>query len=414
MTNIIDKPLTRFRTSPARGSKPKVDREGGQYGAGMITGAAAITRGEALGHYAWVDADAVESVVKLGNRSPKGIKVRFTHPGLSADGMGTLLGRMKNFRMEGDRAVGDIHLARSAHKTPDGDLASYVMDMADEDPEAFGMSIVFDHDIGEEDRFEAAHENEDGHFESPDNENSSGYRHIRLAKLWASDVVDEPAANPQGLFRSGHEIAEEADKLCEYALGLSPERPTLQHLSADADRIAQFAARFLESHGLEIKEKVMSDKPTNEPAGVTLEQLNAFGANLLSKVDEKLASLKPDAPAEPTVAEIEKRGAERLSKLQALAHTAGITEYEKIGKDWFDKGLSYESAQAAVEPLMINQNPLSKDAGENPADPEAKYKKEYAAQRASFVSMGLTESEYITSRKVDDGQLLLAPEKFAA
>lgn len=403
MTNIIDKPLTHFRTVPARGAKPRVDREKGMYGAGLITGAAAITRGEALGHRAWVDKFAVKSVVELGNRSPKGIKVRFTHPGLSADGMGTLLGRMKNFRVEGDRAIGDIHFARSAHKTPDGDLASYVMDMADEDPEAFGMSIVFDQDRDEQDKFESEHEGEDGHFSSPDDDNSENLGHIRIAKLWASDVVDEPAANPAGLFRKGHAVAEEADKLCEFALGLSSERPTLQHLSVDADRLAQYAARFLDSHNLQLTEKVMSEKNENAPAGVTLEQLNSFGENLLSKVDEKLAALKPEAPKEPTVAEIEARGAERLSQLQSLAHTAGITEYEKTGKEWFDKGLSVEDAKVAIKPLMVGQNPLSNDSGEQPPAGDAKYKKEYAAQRAAFASMSLTEAEYIAGRKIEDG-----------
>lgn len=417
MTSVIDKPLKRFRTAPARGGKPKVDREGGHYGAGLIRDAAAITRGEALGHYAWVDAFAVDQVVTFGNKARNGIKVRFTHPGLSADGMGTLLGRMKNFRKEGDRAIGDIHFQKSAHNTPDGDLAAYVMDMADEDPEAFGMSIVFDHNIGEEDRYEADHENEDGYFQSPDEDNENNYRHIRLAKLWASDVVDDPAANPAGLFRKGHSIADEADRLCEYALGLSSERPKLRHLSADADRLAQYAARFLESHNLTLKENSMGETPKNEPAGVTLEQLNSFGETLLAKVDEKLAALKPqEKPADESqlsAADSEKRGAERLEKLQALAATAGLANHEKVGRKWFDQGLSFESAQAAVEPLMVKQNQLTSDTGEQPTDPEAKYKAEYAKGRAAFAQQGVTEAEYITSRKIDDGSELLTP-KFAA
>lgn len=408
MTNVIDKPLTRFRSKPARGAQPKVDREGGMFGAGLIRGAAAITRGEALGHGEWVDQFAVEQVVAMGNLASKGIKVRFTHPGLSADGMGTGLGRMNNFRVEGDRAIGDIHFSKASHSTPDGDLATYVMNLADEDPESFGMSIVFSSDVGEEDRFESEHGDTDGNFQTPDDDNTENYRHIRLAKLWASDVVDEPAANPAGLFRKGHEIAVEADRLCEFALGLSTERPALKHLSVDAERLAQYAARFLDSHNLELKGKEMPKENETAPAGVTLEQLNAFGDSLLSKVDEKLAALKPAADPEPTTADIEKRGAERLSKLTALAHTAGIKDYEKVGKAWFDQGLSVEGATAAVQPLMINQNGLSSDNGEQPADPLAKYKAEYAKNRADYTVMGLSEADYITSRQIDDGQAVLA------
>jgi hypothetical protein len=412
-TAIIEKPLTRFRTTPAKGAKPRVDRTGGVYGAGLITGAAAITRGEALGHGAWVDSFAVDSVVELGNRSPKGVKVRFTHPGLSADGMGTQLGRMKNFRREGDRAVGDVHLSRTAHKTPDGDLAEYVMNMADEDAEAFGMSIVFEHDRGAENRFHAEHENEDGYFQSPDADNSSNYSHIRLAKLWASDVVDEPAANPAGLFRHGHEIADEADRLCEYALGLSAEQPTLQHLSVDAERLAQYAARFLNSHNLELKEKEMTT-PATAPAGITTEQLNAqltaFGTELLGKVNEQIAAaLKPQAPPPLTEAELQAKGVERFTKFREVAATAGLKDPDKIAKSWFDKGLSLEQLQASIEPMLINQNPLTRDTGEQPGDPLAKYKAEYAAQRAAFAKMGTTEAEYCTSRQIDDGLLLLEP-----
>lgn len=418
MTSIIEKPLTRFRATPARGGKPRVNREGGMYGAGLITGAAAITRGEALGHNAWVDSFAIDQVVELGNRASKGIKVRFTHPGLSADGMGSQLGRMKNFRREGDRAIGDIHFSRSSRKTPDGDLGTYVMDLADEDPEAFGMSIVFDQDVEAQNKFAEEHGDEDGRFSTPDDDNSENYRHIRLAKLFASDVVDEPAANPAGLFRAGHEIADEADRLCEYALGLSTERPTLQHLSADADRIAHFAARFLDSHNLEIKEKAMPDTKPTEATGITLEQFNAslmaFGTGLLAKVDEKIAAaIKPQEPAEPTSAELELKGAERFEKLTALAKTAGLKDYEKVGKAWFGQGLSFEDAESAVKPLMVGQNPLSNDTGEQPGDPDAKYKKEYAAQRASFVDMGCTEAEYIASRKIDDGSDILAAQAAA-
>lgn len=418
MTNIISKPLSRFRTAPSRGAQPKVEPTGGDFGAGLITGASAISRGEALGHGAWIDEYAVESVVRLGNASRKGVKVRFTHPGLSADGMGTLLGRMKNFRKENGRAIGDIHFAKSAHQTPDGDLAKYVMDLATEDAEAFGMSIVFDHDIGAEDRFTANNKDADGKFTSPDEDNTNNYRHIRLSKLWASDVVDEPAANPQGLFRKGHAIADEADKLCEFALGLSTDKPVLQHLSVDSERLAQYAARFLESHNLELKEKAMSKDNDNAPAGITLEQLTAFGNTLLGKMDEKIsAALKPkeqQEPEQPSVAEIEKRGAERLEKLTALAQSAGVTEFAKVGRAWFDKGLSVEDANEAVKPLMVNQNPLSKDNGEQAADPLAKYKKEYAANRAAYLQMGLSEKEYITSRQIDDGAVALAPEKHAA
>lgn len=414
MTNVLEKPLKRLRAAPSKGAKPRVDRTGGHFGAGLLTGVSVITRGEARGHHEWVDQFAVEQVVKLGNKARNGIKSRFAHPGLSSDGLGTMLGRMKNFRVEGNRALADLHFQKSAHNTPDGDLASYVMDMAEEDPAALATSIVFDPDWGEMDRFVAEHEDEDGYFRSPDEDNENNFEHIRIARLWADDVVDEPAANPDGLFRKGHEIAEEADKLCEFALGLSSDRPVLKHLSVDAERISEYAARFLKSHNLELREKKMS-KDNETPVGVTAQQLNEtlekFGAGLLAKVDEKFAALKSgNTPKseEPTADDIAKGAVERYTKLCALAANAGIKDHEKVAKNWYDQGLSFEHAELAVQSMMVGSNQLSKDSGQTAGDPDAKYKAEYQKNAAAFAQMGLSVREYVTTRKIDDGAEILA------
>jgi hypothetical protein len=422
MTTILDKPLKRFRAAPVRGGDPKVNRTGGHFGAGLIVGASVITRGEALGHYMWVDQESVEKVAKLGNKARNGIKARFTHPGLSGDGLGTLLGRFKNFRVDGNKAIADLHFEKSSHETPDGDLAKYVMDLAEEDPEALATSIVFDPDYGEEDRFEAEHEDEDGIFQSPDDDNTKNYRHMRIAKLWATDVVDEPAANPDGLFRKGQEIAEEADALCEYALGLSSERPALRYLSADADRLAQYAARFLDSHHLELRSNQMPDTKPNQdaPASVTTEQLNSFGEKLLSQVDERITKalantpkgelLTTDPPADNTAER------KRCKEIYSLAATSGLEDFAKVADEAIDGGVTVEQFKAALSLRRIATNGLTKDSGEQASDPDVKYKKEYQQQRAAFVAMGLTEKEYIIGRKIDDGAELLAyvPKENAA
>lgn len=413
-TAVIDKPLKRYRSLPSRGSSPKVIRNGGMYGAGLITGISVLTLGEAIGHGQWADSTAVDSTVELGNRQPKGAKAHYSHAGLSGDGIGSQLGRVKNFSRVGDRSVADLHLSRAAHKTPDGDLASYVMDKAEEDPESFGMSIVFEHDNEAEAQFAQQHKNNHGKFISPDDGNSKNHRHIRLAAMPAVDVVGDPAANPGGLFSKGNAIADEADRICEYALGLSSERPTLQHLSVDAERLAQYAARFLDSHSLVLEKKQMTATQT-APAEITNEQLDAklsaFGTELLGKVSEQLAAaLKPAEPPKLTDAQLQAQGVERFTKFKEVAATAGLKDADAVAKSWFDKGLSLEQLQASIEPMLINQNPLTKDTGEQPGDPDAKYKAEYAKHRAVFALDGVTEAEYVTSRKVDDGAAILAPQ----
>lgn len=93
------------------------------------------------------DAQSLAEIVQHGNASPKGLKSRFAHPTLSSDGVGKFLGRATNFRL--DAAAGgvpavraDLHFNPTASRTPSGDLAGYVMDLAESDPDAFSSSLV--------------------------------------------------------------------------------------------------------------------------------------------------------------------------------------------------------------------------------------------------------------------------------
>jgi len=218
-----------------------------------------ITRGEALGHKAWIDEIAMRQIVTAINAAA-GIKSRFTHPGVSGDGLGSMLGHVIGPAVfTGNQVIADLHLLESAHKTPDGDLAKYVMDLAEESPEAFGTSIVFLHDVEAEDAFEESNL-QGGKFVSPDPDNANHYRHVRIRKLRAVDAVDSPAANPSGLFSRGQEIATDADALMAYALGLTTEKPPTSALSVDGDRVRAFVSRFLEARGL-----MMVVGPTDDP-----------------------------------------------------------------------------------------------------------------------------------------------------
>ncbi len=250
LSPLAEKPRL-FRVGVARGVTGKVVRDGGDFGAGIIHGAAMITRGEAQTHGFWVDGDMVSKTAGLVNAAEHGVKSRFAHPSLSGDGLGKALGRFRDAVVDGDLARGDLHLYETAHKTPDGNLADYVMDLAVEDPEAFGTSIAFDPDIGEEDRFRAEHTDKDGRFNSPDPANVNDLQHARIATLSAVDMVDEPAANPEGLFHQGDEVSFAADALLAYALGLTDECPAAA-FGIHPDRVRQFVERFLSRHKLNI------------------------------------------------------------------------------------------------------------------------------------------------------------------
>lgn len=309
-----------------------IDRTGGDKSAGLIRGFAVCTVGEALGHDYWCDAITLQQIVTLANAKPSGLKARFTHPGMSADGLGTFLGRARNLSIDGEVVRGDLHFDPSAHATPDGDLAKYAMDLAESDPEAFGSSIVFLHDCIAEEEFQMQNgaewvEVDDGYerfkvlqgFQSPDPRNAEHYPHVRVSELRACDVVDEPAANPDGLFHIPSETLNQAQSFMAYALGLSSEKPTGELAAQiNPERARGFAARFLEEKGLAIGPKENSMSKSTEPGGqATGSQSSALSA------DEALQKARQEMQAE------------------CQKYTA---KFGSKGAEWFAAGLTWEQA----------------------------------------------------------------------
>lgn len=139
-----------------------VDRE-----KNVIRGAILAEEGTFKDRRGVFDKQSIRRSVKLANEKQGGLKIRFTHPGLSSDGLGKFLGRGKGHRTDTvlreagkdangktlmqERMVhrGDIHIDKTAlDAPPDGGkpLGLYVMDLAESDPDAFGMSLVLKSD----------------------------------------------------------------------------------------------------------------------------------------------------------------------------------------------------------------------------------------------------------------------------
>lgn len=312
-----------------RGGRASVDvdqldmqPEGGRFGGGLMRGVSLISTGEALGHEMWIDQETVAQVKQLAAASKFGVKSRFTHPSLSADGTGRHLGRLQEFGEYDDdqRVLANLHFAQSAHKTPDGDLAEYVMMLAEEDPQAAGLSIVFEHDHESEMQFMLDNGAEfQGsyiditNFQSPDPDNSHNYPHVRLKELRAADVVDEPAANPAGLF-DRQDLARDVDALLSYAAGLTEQKPTVGAFDVDPDRASQFVSRWLSNHGLSLTS-------SKEPA--------------------PMAETQPAAPEQPATPTVTRESV--LSELKKYTDRFGAED----GQKWFEQGKPYTEALEA-------------------------------------------------------------------
>jgi hypothetical protein len=171
-------------------AETRVDRD-----KGIIYNAAIVTPGEAKGHGVQLDSEFVESVVSAGNEAKNGLKMRFGHPSMSSTALGTFIGRAKNFRSEDGVAKADIFLSKEAKNAPGGDLYEYALGMAENEADMFGTSIVFKPGR----RYSR---DEDG---EKDFENLGEEPFVEMKKLIAVDMVDDPAANPNGLFSAFNE-----------------------------------------------------------------------------------------------------------------------------------------------------------------------------------------------------------------
>jgi hypothetical protein len=137
------------------------------------------------------DADAIKTIRKLMAAEPEGLKSRFAHPTLSDDGLGKFLGRAKSPRLTKEQrgeeqrlAVrADLHLSRTAFTSPSGNLGDYLMDLAEEDPDALGSSLVL--------RVDQEFRLDDKGRRAKDKAGADLPPLWRPTKLHASDIVDE-------------------------------------------------------------------------------------------------------------------------------------------------------------------------------------------------------------------------------
>lgn len=288
-----------FRTGVNHGSKEtlRVDRA-----AKVIRGAKVIQLGAVNDSRPWdVDQETLSQVAEYIGRPNKGLKARFTHPGLSDDGLGKYLGRWRDPRIEGDAVYADLHIAEAAFNSPSGDLGTYVLDLAEEDPEAFGVSVAT-----------KLHESMFAELEE-------GERlPLRIAGLHAADFVDTPAATRGGLFDEhsqdaipavatwilenhfrnagpeevlqrvekflsrhygkGESMSKDPDVTGQVTPQVSPE--TSGNLSRDG------AAKYLELFGDAGARWYLEGKGLEECFSITLDGLKAENAELRSQVEE--------------------------------------------------------------------------------------------------------------------------------
>lgn len=146
--------------------------------AGVIRGCSVITAGEVRGHSFWMggeeigmfaDATTLQQVKECAEGfGSGGVKVKVNH----YSGFESIVGALRNFSIDGNQLRADLHLLETH------EMRDRIMEMAEEIPDTFGFSIAFSG--------------------TPDVMESKAY--ARCKELYSVDLVDNPAANPSGLF----------------------------------------------------------------------------------------------------------------------------------------------------------------------------------------------------------------------
>lgn len=132
------------------------------------------------------DLSSLRDVVRLMKANAVGTKVHLGHATLSDDGVGKILGRAKNPRLDGEIVRADLHINEASFRSPAGDIGHYVMDLAESDPGQLSSSLVLEADEVERlDDKGRQIKGEDGQPIPP---------LWKPTKIHASDVVDTGAA----------------------------------------------------------------------------------------------------------------------------------------------------------------------------------------------------------------------------
>jgi hypothetical protein len=142
--------------------------------AGILAGVSMVTIGPVRGHGVYADAKTLETVKACAETHKGGLKVKMEH----GNGAESIVGVLKGYRIEGTQLRADLQLLKA------GDQYSKLLEMAETMPEAFGLSIAFS---GDRERVKIAEVDLEA---------------MRCREIYSCDVVDAPAANPNGLFQA--------------------------------------------------------------------------------------------------------------------------------------------------------------------------------------------------------------------
>lgn len=370
----------RLRAKNSAQKPPRVDRAG----SGRINGLSLITKGEALGHGFWIDETTLGQVETHAD----GAKGRWTHGNLCADGLGTHLGRYENGRREGDSVLADFVFSPTAkHLKPEGlsvDAPTYLMDLAERDPDAAGVSTVLGLDDFEVEKLSAE-------------DLKAGKEPKKLARVKAmprADFVADPAANPDGLFAgTPSELSEKATSALDEAAEIYGE-----------ERVRGFLASYL--NGKAASASLSTPKP--QEGTVDIEQLKKQHAEELAARDASIAALKGQIEASRAVEKARRQVEvdayvaslkERAGKAQRPLAEAEVAKVVKLFEGGHDEAARIVGESLAEKSERLGAGPFERAGNGGSLAPNGELEAKKA--EAAYLKAQLEEARWTVELSAD-------------
>lgn len=237
---------------------------------GIIKNVVLCQVGEAKGHGVHLEHRFLETVVTTGNAryeknnlSKQGLKMRFGHPSMCSDAVGTGVGYARNLKVDGDRAIGDIHLSKTANKSPNlkNKTYEYLLEMAEKDPTGIMLSVCVEGGYYyqyDEDGNEVSDSDEEFNY-------SAATTYYAPETCTHVDFVDEGAAT-EGLF-SELSLQQNMHALGPQMTAFLDSHPKIdQILKNDPERVISFVEKRYGTKGIMSKLFSLFNKKDSEMA----------------------------------------------------------------------------------------------------------------------------------------------------
>lgn len=290
-----------------------------------------------------IDDTFVNDLVALAKKQKEGVISNFGH---NWNNLGRRLGRAQNWRVEDGKAKFDLHIYKSADKSPGmGNMGQYVLAMAEEDDKAIMNSIRFREDYffqvdsgGKKLKVFWVRDDKGGRWVEPNPE--LGKVFVKIKELISTDIVDEGAATNSLLSTQPQEEERETivNKVVDFFKGIFNQHPGQDPFPAEP------AVNILsqqKSEDVEDKTTPAATTPAADPKD-----------ELLSQKDQEIAALKKQLEDQTKASDATlSKLTERIEKLEKAPAAQETTLNTGAGGD----------PETKEEPLWM-KNPINQEA----------------------------------------------------